>query len=150
MENSLQTTDAAELALQLDGNTLKKRNISVRRHKPSAKPCSEKSPSEKLVRHKGKEQAGNNSRETEDVKEKKRMEKKEKRRMRREGEKLLGIVKQRTPKPKGDLNKGVKSEANSESSHKKLETPTAESKQLSKLKFQGQTVENAKKKKVCT
>ena len=143
---NFQIADAAELALELDGNTLKKRNIVVRRHKPSAKPSSEKSPSEMLVRHKGKQELDKKNKRQVDALEIKRRAKKEKRRMRREGEKLLGIFKQRTTK--NDVCEDVIPESN-DSGESKIRIQTVDSKQFGKSKFLGQTVESAKKKKVC-
>lgn len=146
---NFESSDSAELALQLDESVIKKRKISVRRHRPST----EDSSVEKPVRHKDTKQSESSSKEKEAVKEKVRMDKKEKRRLRREGEKMLGIVKKKKNKS-NDREAEIESELRSkpieegaETSEVKVKKPEAPRIGSKKVKFQGQTVGESKGKK---
>ncbi|KAK3912581.1 RNA-binding protein 34 [Frankliniella fusca] len=150
---NFQERDAAELALQLDGESLKKRNIAVRRHKPNAK--SVEKVSDKNVRHKGAGPVDEKTKQKQKLKEEVRLQKKEKRKMRREGEKLLGIDKKKkkksdgsseAPKEDEDFPKEKKVKSN-KVNHGETITNNTLPKGGKKSKFQGQTVEDSKKKK---
>lgn len=136
-----QSADGAELALQLDQSVVRKRKIAVKRNRPSAKLATKKSQSEMLVRHKNSNESSGVSRATKTIKEEVRMEKKEKRRLRREGEKMLGIVKK-----KKNSVEDIKFEPKLNEPHIKKEVSSAVG--FKKGKFQGQTVDDSKKKKV--
>lgn len=180
---NFESADGAELALHLDGTEFKKRNISVRRYSPSAKSSQQKTPANKVIRHKGDD---NPRIQNLKIKDKKKEEikkfKKEKRaaRLRENGvvpkkkkldssddvsenskpvkitdseeasEKVSELTKPKHPKH-------IKF-ADSEESSEKVPEPSkskhirfADSEEISdkrnKRKFQGQTTEDAKKKK---
>lgn len=134
-----QTSDAAELALHLDGNTLRKRNISVKRYRPSAKSTLEKPLTQKPVRHKTLD---DNARVKLSAGDEKRMAKKAKRKMRREGERALGIERKKKKRDDKTVSDQTKEESN--------ESNGNEIKKNKHIRFQGQTVEESKKKKVLT
>ncbi|XP_052123175.1 RNA-binding protein 34 [Frankliniella occidentalis] len=155
---NFEDADAAELALQLDGETIKKRKLAVRRHKPNSKPSLDKS-SDQALRHKGAKPLDEKTKQKQKLKDEVRLQKKEKRKLRREGEKLLGIVKKKKNDDSSEASKmekadsatlpkaGKKTKFENEIDQGETKTVATLPKAGKKSRFQGQTVEDIKKKK---